>query len=189
MVKKHDERCTNCKTIVVELLNSVFGEVFVNYNLNLPSKVEDYTGSMFEKELRQIHLLLQGYRGHKIFVKSKKLPNVDFFVPYPGFILEFDESQHFTKPREIALSNYPDALTLGFDKNRWRDLCVNLNKKDNDSPYRDEQRAWYDTLRDFAPSILKIKPTIRLYTSDYVWCSLDPKSELGQEQLRKLLGL
>ena len=189
MDKKHNERCKDCKTRVEELLNLLYEEVIANYNLNLPSKVDAYIGSMFEKELRQIHVSLQKYRGHKVFVKSRKLQNVDFFVPEPGFIVEFDESQHFTKPREIALSRYPHTLTLGFDKNRWKDLCVNLNNKDNDPPYRDEQRAWYDTLRDFAPSILKIKPTIRLYSSDYAWCSLDPKSKSGQEQFKKLLGL
>jgi len=94
---------------------------------------------------------------------QKKLPNVDFFVPNPGFIVEFDESQHFTKPREKALSNYPDTLNLGFDRSKWNNLWIGLNKKDKDTPYRDEQRALYDTLRDFAPIMLDLKPTIRLF--------------------------
>lgn len=188
MTKKHNESCKDCKTRVEELLSLLYGEVTKNRNLNLPSKIEDYIGSIFGKELSQIHVALQECRGHKIFVKSKRLPNVDFFVPKPGFIVEFDESQHFTKLREISLSDYPDTLNLGFDKSKWKDLCINLNKKDNDPPYRDEQRAWYDTLRDFAPSILKIKPTIRLYASDYVWCLLNPKSKSDQKQFKKLLG-
>ncbi|MGR3174697.1 MAG: hypothetical protein ACUZ8N_08880 [Candidatus Scalindua sp.] len=115
------------------------------------------------------------------------MPNVDFFIPEPGFIVEFDESPHFTKPREISC--YSDALTLGFNKAKWINLCATLNKKDNDPAYRDEQRAWYDLRRDFAPRILKIKPTIRLYASDYVWCSLKANSKPDQEKFRELLGL
>jgi hypothetical protein len=134
-------------------------------------------------------LNLQKYRGHKIFVKAKKLPNVDFFIPEPGFIVEFDESQHFTKPREIALSYYSGVLTLGFSKDKWVNLCTTLDKKDNDPAYRDEQRAWYDSLRDFAPEILKIKPTIRLYASDYIWCSLDANNKADQGKFRELIGL
>lgn len=189
IAKRHNERCKDCKIRIEKLLSLIYGEVITNHNLNLPSKVEDYTGSIFEKRLSQIHVALQEYRGHQVFVKSKKLPNVDFFIPEPGFIVEFDESQHFTKLREISLSYYPNNLKLGFDKSQWKNLCVNLNKKDNDPPYRDEQRAWYDTLRDFAPSILKVEPTIRLYASNYVWCSLDQKNKSDQEQFKELLGL
>jgi hypothetical protein len=47
-------------------------------------------------------------------VKSRTLRPCDFFVPNPGFIVEFDESQHFTKPRRIALQNYPEKIELGF---------------------------------------------------------------------------
>lgn len=189
MERKHNERCKDCKIRIEELLRLIYKKVIVNYNLELPSKLEDYTGSPLEKQLAQIHAGLQKYRGHKIFVKAKKLPNIDFFIPEPGFIVEFDESQHFTKPREITLSGYSDALTLGFSKSKWINLCATLNKKDNDPAYRDEQRAWYDSLRDFAPSILKIKPTIRLYASDHVWCSLDANSKSDQEHFRELLGL
>ena len=189
MKKRHNERCKDCKIRVEELLDHIYGKVIVNYNLKLPSKIDDYAGSPFEKQLTQIHSNLQKYRGHKIFVKAKKLPNVDFFIPVPGFIVEFDESQHFTKPREIALSCYSDALTPGFNKTKWVNLCATLNKKDNDPAYRDEQRAWYDSLRDFAPGILKIKPTIRLYASDYIWCSLDANNKADQEKFRELLGL
>ena len=43
---------------------------------------------------------------------------------------------------------------------------------------RDEQRAWYDTLRDLVPSIMGLQPTVRLYASDQVWCSLDPDFDM-----------
>lgn len=76
-----------------------------------------------------------------------------------------------------------------FNSSKWKDLCNKLNKKDNDPVYRDEQRAWYDTLRDFAPSILEIQPTIRLYASDFTWCSLDSNNKVDQERFKHLLGL
>ena len=68
------------------------------------------------------------------------------------------------------------------------ELFEKLNKKDNDPPFRDEQRAWYDTLRDFAPIFLGIKPTIRLFVSDYVWCSLDANKKEDVEIFKKIIG-
>lgn len=174
MVKGHNERCKDCKKTVKELLAELFGEVIRNYNLDLPSRIDGYKSSAYASELEVIYDELQKHRGYDDFVKAKKLRNVDFFIPNPGFIVEFDESQHFSKPREITLSNYPVKLQLGFDKSKWENLCGTLNKNDNDPPYRDEQRAWYDTLRDFAPSILNLKPTTRLFARDFIWCSLNP---------------
>jgi len=187
MAKKHDERCKACKKMVEQLLSVLYGEVKTNYNLDLPSNIDGYSGSVFETELETIYTTLQKYRGHDSFVKAKKLPNVDYFVPSPGFIVEFDESQHFSKPREIVLSKYPDSLNLGFNKRKWRNLCVSLNRKDNDPVYRDEQRAWYDTLRDFAPTILKLKPTIRIFASDTVWCSLNPNVKSDHNIFKKTI--
>ena len=42
------------------------------------------------------------------------LAGCDYWVPDPGFIVEFDESQHFTSPRKRALSVYADTAPLGF---------------------------------------------------------------------------
>ena len=100
----------------------------------------------------------------------------DFWVPAPGFIVEFDESQHFTSPRKLVFSAYPDNHPIGFSRDRWIALCEKHNARDNDPPYRDEQRAWYDTLRDLIPTLEGLQPTVRIYASDYAWCSLDPDS-------------
>ena len=190
MVARHNERCKDCKVRVQELLLQIYGEVKPNCNLKIPAKPEDYIGSTFGKELETIHLVLQSHRGFGDFVRAKKnIAPVDFYVPEPGFIVEFDESQHFTAPRKIALSNYPDNLKLGFDRDRWQDLCDIENNHDGEPPYRDEQRAWYDLLRDFAPNLLGIKPTIRLYAKDCEWCSLDPKEFSDQEAFKQLLGM
>ena len=51
-----------------------------------------------------------------------------------------------------------------------------MNKKDNDPVYRDEQRAWYDTLRDFCSSILNI-PVVRVLPDEHRWCQLNPNEK------------
>ena len=89
------------------MLRAAFGDVEGQYNLNLPSKLEDYKGKAFYDNLRIIYKSLHDYRGFKDFVKTKTLPNVDYLVHNPKIIVEFDESQHFTKPRAIGLRNYP----------------------------------------------------------------------------------
>jgi len=171
---KHNERCKECKKRIFELLVEIYGKdnVFQNINLKFPNKVEEFSQNEFNPDLTEIFIKLKEYRGHLEFVRSRKLPNVDYYVNN-HFILEFDESQHFTKPRLIALEKYPEKLSLGFDKNKWMGLCKKLDRKDNDPPFRDEQRAWYDTIRDYAPAFLNLKPTIRLFASDYQWCSFD----------------
>jgi hypothetical protein len=71
---------------------------------------------------------------------------------------------HFPQGKAENCRYSDRLLELGFDKKRWIRLCETIGAKDNDPPYRDEQRAWYDTLRDFLPSIRGLKPTIRLHS-------------------------
>jgi hypothetical protein len=175
--KAHNERCRECKQTFRDLLAEVFSSVESNYDLNIPCRLEAFNGTEFAGDLEQIYDELKQYRGFEHFVKATKLPRVDYFIPSRGLIIEYDESQHFTKPREITFSHYPDNLTVGFPVDKWKSLCQKLNKKDNDPPYRDEQRAWYDAVRDFAPQVLGAVKTIRLYSRDEIWCSLNPKNE------------
>jgi len=113
---------------------------------------------------------------------------VDYFVPEPGFIVEFDESQHFTAARKTALQHYPAELEIGFDRAGWIHLCERLNRHDPAPPYRDEQRAWYDTLRDFLPNIFNLQPTVRLYASDRRWCAMNPDNLHDREAFRAILS-
>ncbi len=71
-------------------------------------------------------------RGFADFVKTVTLPACDYFVPRPGFIPEFDESQHFMPLREVALSIYPRSLSVGFDRETWIDHCRRIRAWDND---------------------------------------------------------
>jgi len=171
--RQHSERCRECKKSILKLLKHIYGQAVEGYSLNLPARLEDYRDKEFYGALRKIYTELQRYRGFDQFVLAKRLPPVDYYVQKPGLIIEFDESQHFTRPREIALRNYPKGLGLGYSKDKWIRLCRQLDRKDNDPPYRDEQRAWYDTLRDFASLFLQI-PLIRVLPDENIWCSLSP---------------
>ena len=185
----HNQRCKECKLIFEELLIQIYGEVKPNHNLKIPAKLEDYLGSVHIKDLELIYKALQEHQGHKNFVYVKNyIAPVDFYVPKPGLIVEFDESQHFTAPRKKSLSLYPKDLELRFDKDRWKELCDIENKHDRDPPYRDEQRAWYDALRDFAPALLGIRPTIRIYAKDHPWCELDSREPTDQESFKQFLS-
>lgn len=172
----HDERCQQCKKSINLILKKIYGKVEPNYKFEIGTNPEDFRNTHYYNRLKEIYEALQAHRGFKDFVKVKTLPNCDFFVPKHGLIIEFDESQHFTLPRKITLEHYPEKLELGFDKERWIKLCEKKKAKDNDPPYRDEQRAWYDTLRDFLPLKKGLKPTIRLFAKDFEWCSLNPNN-------------
>ncbi len=179
--KRHNERCRGCKQSVRKMLAALFGRVETNWELNLPCHLDDYTHTQLADTFGLVYEALCRHRGFDDFVRSKKLPRVDYFLPDQQLIVEFDESQHFTRPRGIALGLYPSEREFGFSVSRWRSLCLELDKRDNDPPYRDEQRAWYDTLRDFAPTLFGVaRRTHRLYSRDLIWCSLTPdrKSDL-----------
>ena len=110
--KAHNERCRECKQTFRDLLAAVFGGVESNYDLNIPCRLEEFNGTVFLDDLGKIYDELNQYRRFEHFVKATKLPRVDYFIPSGGLIIEFDESQHFTKPREITLGHYPNYLTV-----------------------------------------------------------------------------
>ncbi len=186
-IDSHNERCAKCKETVKRLLEKMYGKVEQNYKFEIGTQPEDLKNTPYYDKLKEIYEALKTHSGFKEFVKSKTLRNCDFFIPNPGFIVEFDETQHFTEPRRIALEKYPEELELGFDRERWIKLCMGFNAKDNDPIYRDEQRAWYDTLRDFLPAIKGLKPTVRLFAKDYVWCSFDPDNQSDVKKFENLL--
>lgn len=179
---RHSERCPECKTRVHELLERIYGTCLQNHRFSWPTRLSSYSGTLISPALKRVVTILERYRGFKLkdFVKTGTMSPCDFWIPDPGFIVEFDESQHFTKPRKLSLSVYPDDQPLNFSRARWMILCDKLNVKDNHPVYRDEQRAWYDALRDMVPPLEGFWPTLRLYARDFVWCSLDPDSREDQ---------
>ncbi len=184
---RHSERCPECKRRVRELLERIYGTCLPDHGFRWRTDVASYAGTGIYSTLRNVAGVLETFRGFGIgdFVRRDVLAPCDFWVPEPGFVVEFDESQHFTKPRGLALSVYAGKQPLGFSAERWMALCGRHDRKDNDPPFRDEQRAWYDALRDLVPSTEGFDPTIRLYAGDEMWCSLDPDN---RNHLKRFMG-
>ena len=171
-MKRHNERCAKCKESVAKQLRKLYGDVESNPKFTVGTVPHFYRAQPQFDALSLIYEMLQKHRGFTNLVKVDSLPRCDFLIKRPNFLVEFDESQHFTLPRKKALSRYPRSLGLGFNRNRWIGLCDEISATDNTPPYRDEQRAWYDTLRDFLPTYLGVLPTVRLFARDAVWCCL-----------------
>lgn len=133
------------KIALERLLKDRYGQIQTEVKfvwLIVPSSVS------MDKEISSIAAKLTSYHGHIGFFKPGISLKCDFLVPSNRYIIEYDERQHFTIPRDISLSLYPDDLILGFDLIEWREYCQRIRAKDPTPPYRDEQRAFYDTLRD-----------------------------------------
>lgn len=113
----------------------------------------------------------------------------DFFVPGKCLVIEFDERQHFTLPRAASLRAYPDRTTLGFDKGKWIQLCEEINAGDNSPEYRDEQRAFYDAIRDIMAPRIGLKPVIRIYESDVLWEREGESSPKANEILQQIKNM
>jgi hypothetical protein len=185
--RKH---CKACKQQVARFLKTLYGRVEEGKSFRIPAHRDALTERYDVPVLGQIHEALVSFRGHGDFVGQKQLPACDYFVPDPGFVLEFDERQHFTAPRKLALERYDPAAAFGFSVQRWANRCERMDAHDNDPRYRDEQRAWYDTLRDFLPRFRKgMLPTVRIMDGERPWCQLDPDSEEDRAQFRDWAGL
>ncbi len=176
----HNPRCSECKNRIGDLLRAAFGVSGVvrrEHKLKLPVRYSDYREVERRADLQAVYDALVQFRGHTDFVRSTTVRPCDFYVDPPGLIVELDEPQHFTKARAVALRAYADDVKLGFDRQAWIELSEALAKRDNDPPYRDEQRAWYDTVRDFAfPAGKTSRPTARLQMGEEAWCRRDPSN-------------
>jgi hypothetical protein len=184
----HSPRCRACKERVREILTAIYGECRVNHQFPWPARPEDYANSAIGDALELIRNALGEWRGHRDFIKSPHVPPCDYYVSAPPFILEFDESQHFSRARLITLRHYPKTFSMGFSLKRWRDLCREIKAVDDQPFDRDERRAWYDALRDFVPIVHGFNPTVRLYAGEREWCRFDPTNAKDQDSFRVFLS-
>ena len=184
---QHSEHCRSCKERVRHLLAAIYGACQINYAFPWSAKPTKYENTPIGGVLQRICAGLGDVRGHRDFIKSTLVPPCDFYVSGPPFILEFDESQHFSRLRLVCLSLYPLDFTAGFPISRWKELCQVIDAQDDEPPDRDERRAWYDTLRDLVPTLHGFQPTVRLYENEYQWCSLDSASTRDQEVFCSIL--
>lgn len=191
-MSRHPASCKACKASVEVLLRARYGNAERNWASRWPCRVTDLAGSPSGSALAAIHASLVSHRGFTHFVRSRRLPPCDYFVPAAagrrGFLVEYDEGQHFTAPRAIALAGLPANLAVSFDVARWRDLALSLNRHDKDPEFRDEQRAWYDILRDVLPAENGLGPTSRLLDREVAYCMLDPNEAADQATFEKMLN-
>lgn len=151
------------KNVIYRYLLDHYEKVFWGYPSGQLSNLREYNKKEIYLYLKKIYAALENYRGRKIKIGKKTLANCDIYIPGEQRIVELDEVRHFTELRAVALKNYPKELTIAFNKEEYADYCNRIKMKDNDPPCRDEQRAWYDTLRDFLPfSDSKYQPVIRI---------------------------
>lgn len=134
--------------------------------LFVPSEkgMSDNIGAIYEALCR--------HRGHNKFLTIGYKLSCDFVIPTLRIIIEYDERQHFTVPRSISLKCYPLSAGVGFDINKWISECQTIRASDKDPIYRDEQRAFYDSLRDLI-SLEYGYITIRFKHGDTDWITFD----------------
>ncbi len=126
-------------------LKKWFGEVQLEKSFHW-LKVPDWKG--MGTELSLIANKLVQHRGFDKFFNPGYDLKCDFHIPSINLIIEYDERQHFSAPREVSLSHYPDTISFNFDTKRWKAICSRISAKDNRPPERDETRAFYDSIRD-----------------------------------------
>jgi very-short-patch-repair endonuclease len=134
------------------------------------------TAGMVEP-LKTIFSALCRHRGHNAFATAGRRLVCDIIIPSQRLIVEYDERQHFTKPRAIALRLYPQATAIGFDAAEWIEHCDRIAAIDNDPPYRDEQRAFYDSVRDILAGANGYR-VVRLKHGTFDWRSVNADEEL-----------
>jgi hypothetical protein len=167
------------KAALKKVLEWEFGTVEINRGFDW--LVVPQQASM-EPAIVRIREKLIHYRGfHEFYTAGRKLC-CDFYVPSCQLIVEYDERQHFTVPRELCLLEYPKDVPLGFDREIWLEACRTIRACDNEPMYRDEQRAFYDTLRDFL-AVRNGFALVRINHGDWDWN--EPRSG---EHVRELIG-
>lgn len=181
------ESCSQCKVIFLDMLKSVFGEVITQYRPDIPYRLQKYENSSFYAKLLEIYNKIRDRRSNDNFDNGKENLVCDYYLPAQKTIVEFDESQHFTELRRISLEAYPSDLKIAYDHDLWINLCGRLDRHDNHPVNRDETRAWYDTLRDFAPYISGLNPTIRVYSRMAKWCSMNSENQDDIEHFEKFV--
>ena len=177
--KKNSSSGKMQKDFLIKLLKQRFGCVMTEAKFDW-LKVPDCVSK--EGVLNEIYETLASIRGCKYFPTPCYPLACDFFIPSKNLIIEYDERQHFTEQRAESLAHYPLDLNLGFDKDKWCEACENIKATDNDPIYRDEQRAFYDSVRDILAARNGIT-LIRIKDGDYKW-----DLESGEEELNKLIN-
>lgn len=168
------------KIAVKQLLETIFPNSLVEKEKKFPwGSVSDTAAQDYAEIYEPLHQS-RGYTAAQ-FAKKRAI-NYDFVIEDAKLIIEYDEKQHFTQQRKISLENYPTDVVLYYDKARWIAECERIHARDNDPIYRDEQRAFRDSIRDISAYRNGYK-LIRIKDGDY-----DFESDAGEDFLRAILS-
>jgi len=107
------------------------------------------TPENLEGTYKKVYDALSSYRGDTTFAKKNVTLRCDFVSDSNKLIIEYDERQHFSEARRLALEALEDSMLL-FDRSLWIKACRDIGAKDNAPFNRDEVRAYYDCTRDIA---------------------------------------
>ena len=169
-----------------QILSKRWGTVKVEYKfdeIKVPNLEERYS---IGNELLNILDSIEAQRNIKIKgQKNHKLP-CDYYLSEVNLVIEFDERQHFTLLRAASLQAYPSDIAIGFDKKRWIDLSEKIKAGDNSPIYRDEQRAFYDSLRDIIAPQVGLKPVVRIFEEDVLWEKEGDSTVIAKEILENI---
>lgn len=166
------------KIALKKLLKQHFGNVQTEASFDW-LKVPDI--NTMDPVLSRIVKALNNYRDYKNYFTPGENLKCDFYIPSINTIIEYDERQHFTIPRDISLSHYPAKLHVGFDVKKWQLFCQQTRAIDQSPKYRDEQRAIYDSLRD----ILAARNEVRLIRIEHG--KLNWESKKGARMLKSII--
>jgi len=137
-------------------------------------------------DLRQVLEVVEGHRGQTVKGRKNHKLAFDLFVAKLRLPIEYDERQHFTPLRAAALRRYPQGTVLGFDRERWISLSETIRAGDNSPAYRDEQRAFYDAIRDIRAPQVNLLPVIRIFEEDVAWDTEGAGSPAAKRVLREI---
>lgn len=132
------------KKYIQNLLYELFGEVEIEKRFSWATTPRE------ESIYMNIIANIEKISGTRSFAYKKHKLAFDFVCEKKKLLIEYDERQHFSEQRKIALLSYPSDLYLNFDKKKWIKACddINAKMKKKNSPFRDETRAFYDSVRD-----------------------------------------
>jgi very-short-patch-repair endonuclease len=152
-----------------QLLAARFGSINLEERFPVLCVPDLVNRSSMPIDLRRILVAIESVRQMPIKGRSNYCLGCDFYIPDHRLIIEFDERQHFTLARAASLKAYPADAPVAFDRERWIALSEEIQAGDNSPIYRDEQRAFYDAIRDIVAPQIGFKPVVRVFEEDVLW--------------------
>lgn len=164
--------------IAIRLLEDIFQEdgQNISYDWLINKHRKTHFGSLYGV-IDNIFLSLGGDREGMLKKREKRLSPDCYFGGKFNFLFEYDELQHFTQYKILALLRYPKNIEYNFNVKTYIDYCKiysnaalrkgppGYRKSKMDFPFkygRAAQRAYLDAFRDLLPPKNDLNPTLRI---------------------------